>query len=346
MILKDESPLPPVSVILPFRNEATGIVETIKAVLEALGAGGELIVVDDHSEDEGRALVEGIEDPRIRLLSSPKEGKKAALAHGIENAKFDVILTIDADIRPQPHWPALMLQPFSNEHIHMVCGSVHVAFDKLGSRGMWEAIDVLSLVGSGRALTRQKWAVMCNGANLAFRKSSFEQVGGYSGHEKFPSGDDVFLLHSMMERYPLGVIPVPELALGGVETAPQESWKELVVQRLRWAGKSKGYKDSKALFTTAFIGLSNLVIVAGLISALFYPSILDWTLIYWAGKVVIDTLLVAQFSEGYQRQIPHSAIVVQSIFYPVYTSLIALLIPLVKVKWKGRQLDLPADRES
>lgn len=346
VILKDESTLPPVSVLLPFRNEEPILKQTISAILHALGSGGELIVIDDASDDDSLSIVQNIADSRLSVLSSKGVGKKAALTTGIAAAKHDVILTVDADITPQSHWPALMLQPFSNSHIQMVCGSLHVAFSGVGTRSMWEAIDVLSLVGSGRALTRQGWAVMCNGANLAFRKSAFHEVGGYAGNSEKASGDDVFLLQAMMQKYPGGVIPVPEKALGGVETSAQNSWKALLNQRIRWAGKSSGYKDQKAILTTLFIGLTNLLVPAGLISALILPSILMWVIIYWASKVVFDSLLVAAYSRGYQRNIPDAAIVILSIFYPLYTSAIALMIPFVKVKWKGRQLDLPAVKES
>lgn len=344
--LSDESPLPPVSVLLPFRNEARGLKATVTSVLDALGSGDELIVINDGSEDNSLEIAQSISDSRLVVLSSNQSGKKAALRQGIDRAKHEVILTVDADIRPQSHWPALMLQPFSNAHIQMVCGSVHVPFEKVGSRAMWEAIDVLSLVGSGRALTRQGWAVMCNGANLAFRKSAFIEVGGYLGNENRSSGDDVFLLQSMIEKYPNGVIPIPEKALGGVETTPQISWSALVRQRIRWAGKSGGYKDTKAIFTTYFIGFANVLVPAGIISAILLPSILKWVVIYWAGKAVIDSLLVASYNRGYDRNIPDSAIVLLSVIYPLYTSLIAILVPFVKVKWKGRYLDLPADRES
>lgn len=43
---------------------------------------------------------------------------------------------------------------------------------------------------------------MCNGANLAYTKKAFEEVGGFTGIDHIASGDDMLLMHKIYRRYP------------------------------------------------------------------------------------------------------------------------------------------------
>lgn len=90
---------PLVSVILPIRNEAPFIAETLRAVLaqdyprELL----EVIVVDGMSEDGTRPIVQRLAetDPRLRLLDNSRRITPAALNIGIRAARGEVIVRVD-----------------------------------------------------------------------------------------------------------------------------------------------------------------------------------------------------------------------------------------------------------
>ncbi|KAB2814089.1 glycosyltransferase [Phaeocystidibacter luteus] len=339
-----ETPLSPISVILPFRNEAKVLSSCTSAILDALGSTDQLVMVDDSSTDESLTMARELagKDARVTVLQADGEGKKAALEVGIAAAQNDIIFTVDADVYPQSHWPAVMLQAFTEPDIHMVCGNVHIKQTESSISTLWEAIDFMSLVGSGRALTAQGWAVMCNGANLAFRKSSFERVGGYTKHKQIPSGDDVFLMHEMMHAFPGGVVPASDLAYGGVETLPQKGFYKLFQQRIRWAGKGVSYTDKHAIFVTWLIGgLSLITTILGVLTIFWVDALVSW-LILWVGKAAIDTVLLSTYNRGYKRQIPLWAISIQALLYPYYTTLIAVLAPFVKFSWKGRYLSRSA----
>ena len=43
---------------------------------------------------------------------------------------------------------------------------------------------------------------MCNGANLAYEKKVFYEVGGFEGIDKIASGDDMLLMHKIQKIYP------------------------------------------------------------------------------------------------------------------------------------------------
>ena len=91
-----------VSVVLPAKNEAEGLRRTLPALRAAL-PGAEVIVVDDGSTDETRAVAAG---HGVRVLSSPYSmGNGAAIKRGARAATGEAIVFMDADGQ---HDPALI----------------------------------------------------------------------------------------------------------------------------------------------------------------------------------------------------------------------------------------------
>jgi Glycosyl transferase family 2 len=97
---------PAVSVLIPARNESRSIVDAVESALESTGVEVEVIVLDDHSEDDTRAKVEAIatRDPRVRVESAPELpegwcGKQHACFALSKLAKHDLMVFMDADVR-------------------------------------------------------------------------------------------------------------------------------------------------------------------------------------------------------------------------------------------------------
>ena len=94
----------PVSAIIPARNEAENIARTLHSLLGQRHVQlDEIIVVDDHSEDETAAIVRAIDDQRVRLVSAPAlpcgwAGKLWALNTGVRHARHEILWFSDADI--------------------------------------------------------------------------------------------------------------------------------------------------------------------------------------------------------------------------------------------------------
>ncbi|TNE30651.1 MAG: glycosyltransferase [Bacteroidetes bacterium] len=331
------------TVLIPFRNEGEVIAKTSKAVIERLISSPyefEVIWINDGSEDQSVDLVRAnlpTNDNRFRISNTSGVGKKAAIELGYRTSSHPVILTIDADVIPQAGWPKGMINPFSDKSTQMVCGDVFVLQDG-GVQSSFEGIDTLSLVGSARGLTQNGWAVMCNGANLAYRKMAFEKIGGFGQHAHISSGDDVFTLQRMMAHYPDGVLFADIQELSGVYTYPQQSWKAVFRQRIRWAGKSSSYTSAKAKAVAGLIAFLSLSTVVGLVGSIFSSSMLVPVLILWMGKAMVDVVLLKRFSRAYKYELPFGGMVVQSLVYPFYTAVIVVLSFFVKVEWKGRKI--------
>ena len=103
-------PMPPpklaplVSIIVPARNESRQIERCVRSLLAQDYPNFNVIVVDDRSEDDTRAIVAHIaaEDPRVRSiegepLPSDWVGKPWALYQGARRAGGDWLLFTDAD---------------------------------------------------------------------------------------------------------------------------------------------------------------------------------------------------------------------------------------------------------
>jgi glycosyltransferase involved in cell wall biosynthesis len=92
---------PRVSIITPLHNKGRYVGKTIESVLGQTVADLEMLVVENHSTDEGPKVVEewARRDSRVRLIIAPPEvrGPGAARNFGLAEAKGDWILFLDAD---------------------------------------------------------------------------------------------------------------------------------------------------------------------------------------------------------------------------------------------------------
>lgn len=96
-----------VSVVVPTYKEAEGLPHLARAVDEALGSaalGYELVVVDDWSGDgTDRVCAELAEGLPVRLVERRGErGLSTAVIRGIEEARGDVVVVMDADLSHPP----------------------------------------------------------------------------------------------------------------------------------------------------------------------------------------------------------------------------------------------------
>lgn len=89
---------PQLSVILPVYNAERFLQEAIMTVLGQTFSNFELLVINDGSSDGSLSLIQGIHDPRIRVLSSPQNfGLVHALNWGVAEARGHWIARMDAD---------------------------------------------------------------------------------------------------------------------------------------------------------------------------------------------------------------------------------------------------------
>ncbi|WP_412051287.1 glycosyltransferase family 2 protein [Hoeflea sp. Naph1] len=106
-----------VTVVIPAYNAARTIASTLESVIAQTHTNWEAVVVDDHSSDETRAIVEGFaaRDSRIRLLALEKNnGAPAAPRNrGLESASSPWVAFLDSDDLWHPQKLELQLEALS-----------------------------------------------------------------------------------------------------------------------------------------------------------------------------------------------------------------------------------------
>jgi dolichol-phosphate mannosyltransferase len=91
-----------ISVITTCYNERENLEQLIPAIKEVLaGIPHEVIVVDDSSPDGSIEVARRLADVAV---SKRREGQTKGLFHGMQFARYDVLITIDSDLENDPKW--------------------------------------------------------------------------------------------------------------------------------------------------------------------------------------------------------------------------------------------------
>ncbi len=96
------------SVVIPVYNEELLIEESyrrLKKVMDSTDETYELIFIDDGSHDKSAEILSGISmnDENVKLISFSRNfGHQTAITAGMDNAKGDAVVVIDADLQDPP----------------------------------------------------------------------------------------------------------------------------------------------------------------------------------------------------------------------------------------------------
>lgn len=261
-----------ITVIIPVKNEFGNISGIIKSInnqhfpLKLI----RIIFVDDCSTDDSynKIEIEKHENPglNIKILKSDSTGKKAAIAFGVKNAVTDFIVTTDCDVIHSPLWLLNIAAYCETFNPKMLIGKVFMnSFDFFGE---YQALDFegMQLIGEGMALSKKP--VLCNGANLTFSRKCFLEVEGYLNNKEVNSGDDIFLMHSFLDKYGKDSIHYLNSKDSFVETNSQNDLNSFINQRIRWASKTKYYLSKNTALLGVLIFSINLGLLLSLILAI------------------------------------------------------------------------------
>jgi glycosyltransferase involved in cell wall biosynthesis len=130
---------PAISVVIPLLNEQSTLEELherLADVLAAISREHEIIFVDDGSTDDSPKALRKLRaiDPSVRYIRFRRNfGKSAALAAGFRAARYEVIMTMDADLQDLPEQLPLLLQQLE-DGFDLVSGWRHARYDTLAKR--------------------------------------------------------------------------------------------------------------------------------------------------------------------------------------------------------------------
>lgn len=149
-----EKPAPELSLFLPVLDEEQNLRPMhakISKALNSLGKTAEVIYVDDGSTDNSFQILKEIaaEDSRVRIISLRRNyGQTAAMSAGIDAAKGEILIPMDADLQNDPRDIARLLSKL-DEGYDVVSGWRKNRQDKLISRKIPSQIAnrIISLIG-------------------------------------------------------------------------------------------------------------------------------------------------------------------------------------------------------
>lgn len=165
---------PKVSVIIPTYNRAKFLSKALESALGQTYDNFEIIIVDDGSTDETRALLLTFKDKRIRILRTENQGVAKARNLGIRKSRGELIAFLDSDDYWLPNKLEKQLELF-NDKVGLVYSSSFIESDQgklvLSARfsGLVERefyrkpINVIVVAGMSTAVVRKSLLVAING---------------------------------------------------------------------------------------------------------------------------------------------------------------------------------------
>jgi cellulose synthase/poly-beta-1,6-N-acetylglucosamine synthase-like glycosyltransferase len=120
-------PRPLVSIIVPAKDEAAGIEESVRSFLKSDYPNLEVLLVDDRSEDATAAIMERLAaaDPRVKAISIRDlppgwTGKTHAMFQAAQGASGEILLFTDADAVFDPHLLSRAFHFFAAKELDML----------------------------------------------------------------------------------------------------------------------------------------------------------------------------------------------------------------------------------
>ena len=116
------------SIIVPAHNEEENIAQVIRKIEEIVAVDHELIVINDHSQDQTAKIVLGLtgQYPNLRLIDNPLEGGFAnAIRAGLANIRAGLVVPVMADLCDDLNTINIMYDRI-NQGYDVVCGARYI----------------------------------------------------------------------------------------------------------------------------------------------------------------------------------------------------------------------------
>ncbi len=307
---------PKLSVIIAAKNEEKNVTQLLDSLskLNYPEENYEVIIVDDNSSDDTYNLIQS-EIPGkknyklIKAVQKKYEGKRGALQIGIENAQYNFIVITDADCKPEINW------------LRAIASKLDAGFDFVfGVAPIESGKKLVQKLSAFENLRNSYLTIAAVGVNIpysasarsfAFRKKSFERIGGYSNTTQTISGDDDLLLREAVKNKMLiGTLVDPESFV--YSTAPN-TFQEYKKQKIRHIKTSFYYLIKQKLFLGAW-HLLNLASLFSILLILFSPVFLLPFLV----KLFYDLFIIIKHQQDLGQNFRFYEIIYLQILFEIF----------------------------
>ncbi|MFZ2322335.1 MAG: glycosyltransferase [Ignavibacteriaceae bacterium] len=320
------------SLIIAAKNEEQNIDRLISSLekLQYPEENFEVIFVDDNSTDGTYQLIKSriANKNNYRLIKADNkkyDGKKGALQIGIENASNNFIVITDADCRPELNW------------LKVVASKLDAGFDFIfGVAPIESGKELVQKLSAFENLRNTFLTIAAVGLympfsaaarSFAFRKKSFERIGGYSNTTETISGDDDLLLREAVKNKMLiGTFMDPEAF---VYSAAPKTFDEYKKQKRRHLQTSFHYQFKQK----AFLGLWHLLNILSLISVLFVFISPSFALPFLV-KIIFDLFILVKHQHDLGHSFKFYEIFYLQVLFEVFIIINFFNSLFGKVEWK------------
>lgn len=347
--LRNSEDLPKLSVIVVARNEEKTIKQTLRSLAEQNYPifKYEIIAVNDRSEDATGEILCKLKNEISNLsIINIKEKvknispKKYALRKAVSTAKANFIATTDADCIHDPNW----LRSYASlivEDLGVATGvtrfykeSYETGFEKIWQEMQY--IEYLShhIVAAGSIGHNKGYTA--NGNNQIFNKILYERYGERTLRDNIISGDDFFLIQAAEKyNYKLKFNISPEAV---VKTLPQQTLRQVINQRARWA--SKVGNASKSVMT---FSINTFVLYLGItlypLFLILEPKYLNVFFFLIMIKIFSDTLYILYGFKKMKIKFNPKYYLLMELIHAPFIILCTLKGFFIGFSWKGSKYD-------
>jgi cellulose synthase/poly-beta-1,6-N-acetylglucosamine synthase-like glycosyltransferase len=345
---KDENIVPKtkISVIIAARNEEATISNCIQAISVQNYPSNlfELIIVNDHSTDKTKVVVEELLS-KLKITGKcisnreKSHGKKTAISEGIKNSSGELIVITDADSRSNNTWLSTIESVYQKTGAYMICGPVQIMGES-GLLGYFQSLELCGLSMLSGAGINAGFPLLCNGANLAYTRKVFDDVEGFKRIDKNPSGDDILLMFKIHEKYP-GKIHYVKSRYAIVSTFAQTTVRNFILQRIRWGSKGLYSKNVANIFVSMLVFCSNFLSVLALLYIIVRVKLFPLLVYSLLVKIIADFLLLLFATNFFNKKKVLWIFPVAEIFTMVYISWVGIAANFSSYNWKDRHYKRP-----
>jgi poly-beta-1,6-N-acetyl-D-glucosamine synthase len=293
----------------------------------------EIVFVNDGSKDNTHEIANEILKNSGRNYSiinnAERLGKKDGITMAMEMCSGELIITRDADTyTTNKDWLKTIVSYYEDTQKEFIICPIEIE-SRNGLLYQLQFLENKALAIITGGFAKYKKAFLCNGANLAFTKTLFRKVNGYKSHEEIHSGDDVLFLEDV-KKYDPNVVSYLKQSGAAIITYPVTGFKNLMVQKVRWASKF----DKNPNQTNAFLGIIVCLVhffgLFYLVKPLFVHHIPLFGIIFICLRFFIDFLLLFLASRYFNRPLKLHWLLPVALFYSFYVIITAFLSVVVK----------------
>ncbi len=306
--------------MVPVYNAAGGIGAVLEPLFKGEQAPLEIIVADDASTDDTAEVARSLGASVVSLAEN--SGPAAARNRGAEAARGDIVLFIDADVIPRSDTVARVVRHFVEDpELAALIGSYDDSPAAPGLISRYRNLLHHYTHQAGSPDAQTFW-----GACGAVRRDVFMQLGGFDAqHYRYPSVEDIDLGlrmkragHRIRLDRDLQVTHLKRWTLASM--VHTDIFRRAVPwTRLMLAGEGVP-DDLNTQWSRRLAALGAMVMVGGLILALFAPSLLAVSGIGLVVLLVADRGLFAFFRRRYGIAFALACVPLQVLFY-LYSTL-------------------------